>query len=173
MEKIFYADCSAHENSELAVKRILEKYYDIPNAEIDRNEQGKPFLKNAPLFFSVSHTENKRFIAISRENVGIDAESLQREVAYLPIVKKFDGEERTEIRSRRDFLYHWTAKESAVKWLGGSLAHDLYKLRYIKEKLYYGEIELPVRICFFIRENILICVCSERDFSNAEQITVY
>ncbi|MFQ9738168.1 MAG: 4'-phosphopantetheinyl transferase superfamily protein [Christensenellaceae bacterium] len=27
----------------------------------------------------------------------------------------------------RGFLRHWTAKESVVKWLGGSLASDLKK----------------------------------------------
>ena len=156
MEKIFYADCTAHENSELVVKRILEKYYDIPNANIVRNEQGKPFLENSPLFFSVSHTQNKRFIAVADENIGIDAEWLNREVDYLPIVKKFDGEERREIQSKIDFLYHWTAKESAVKWLGGSIARDLYKLRYIKGTLYYGEIPLPVQISFFMQDDILI-----------------
>ena len=140
-----------------------------------RNENGKPFLENGgeySLFFSVTHTADMLYIAVSDENVGIDAESLSRMPDFLPIVKKFDAEERAKIRSTSDFLYHWTAKESAVKWLGGSIARDLFKLRYVKEKIYYGEIELPAKLVFFKRNGILIAVCGERDFSNAEFIDI-
>ncbi len=173
MEKIYYTDKSAYPNSETAIKRVLSEYFNLKNAEIAKNEHGKPYLENGrdiPLFFSLSHTENRLFIAVSDENVGIDAESWLRQIDYLPIIKRFAPEERKEILSLADFLRHWVAKESAVKWLGGSLAHDLHKLRFVENRLFYGEIEFPTHLVFRKLENYLIAVCSERDFGNAEFI---
>ncbi len=173
MEKIFYAERSAYPTSEHAVKQVLDEYFALPNATIIRNENGKPYLENGKsLFFSVTHTEDMLYIAFSDENVGVDAENLSRMVHFLPIVKKFSLEEREEIRSETDFFYHWTAKESAVKWLGGSIAHDLFKLRFLQGKLYYGEIELPAKLVFLQRDGVLLAVCGERDFSNAEFIGI-
>ena len=173
MEKIFYAERSAYPTSEHAIKRVLTEYFALPNAKIIRNENGKPYLENGKsLFFSITHTAERLFIAVSDENVGIDAENLSRSVDFLPIVKKFSSAEREEIHSESDFLYHWTAKECAVKWLGGSIARDLLKLRFIKGKLSYGEIELPANLVFLQRDGILLAVCGERDFSNAEFIGI-
>ena len=172
MEKIFYTDKSAYPDSETAVRRICSEYFNIENAVILRNENGKPFLSNppTPLFFSVSHTENALLVAFSDENVGVDVESLSRNVDYAPVLSRFAPEERKEILSKADFLRFWVAKESAIKWLGGSLAHDLRKIRYAKGRLFCGEIELPAKLAFHTIESRLVAVCSERDFKNAELI---
>ncbi len=173
MEKIFYTDKSAYPDSRTAVQHVLSKYFNLKSAAIERNEHGKPFLVNGnelPLFFSVSHTGNRLFIAFSDENVGIDAENLSRQPDYLPILKRFPPEERKEILSPAHFLRHWIIKESAIKWLGGSIAHDLYKLRFVENRLFYGEIEIPVRLTFHSFESYILAICSERDFSSAEWI---
>lgn len=171
MKKIFILSQNAYPTSETAVKDILVKYFQIENAQIERGDHGKPFLvggKDIPLFFSIAHTDNKLFIAVSNENVGIDAEYIDRKVDYSFIVKRFSPNERMEIVDTQTFLRHWTAKESAVKWLGGSLAHDLHKLRFEKDILYYGEIEIPTKLWFQLIENCIVCVCSEQDFADCE-----
>ena len=173
MEKIFYTDKSAYPDSESAIKQVLSEYFNLKSVTIARNEHGKPYLENGreiPLFFSVSHTENRLFIAFSDENVGIDVENLSRQTDYLPIIKRFSPEERKEILSPTDFLRHWVAKESAIKWLGGSLAHDLHKLRFFENRLFYGEIEIPAYLTFHTFENYVLAICSERNFTNAEWI---
>lgn len=173
MEKIFYTDKSAYPDSQTAIRCVLSEYFNLKNVEILRNERGKPFLVNGnelSLFFSVSHTENRLFIAFSDENVGIDAENLTREIDYLPIMKRFSIEERKEILSPADFLRHWVAKESAIKWLGGSIARDLHKLRFVENRLFYGEIEIPAHLIFHSFENYILAICSERDFKSAEWI---
>lgn len=173
MEKIFYTDKSAYPDSHTAIKRVLSEYFNLKNAIITKNERGKPFLVNGSelsLFFSVSHTENRLFIAFSDENVGIDAENLSRQTDYMPIVKRFAPEERMEILSPADFLRHWVAKESAIKWLGGSLAHDLHKLRFVENRLFYGEIEIPAHLAFHSFDGYILAICSERDFADAEWI---
>ena len=173
MEKIFYTDKSAYLDSESAIKQVLSEYFNLKSVTIARNEHGKPYLENGreiPLFFSVSHTENRLFIAFSDENVGIDVENLSRQTDYLPIIKRFSPEERKEILSPADFLRHWVAKESTIKWLGGSIAHDLHKLRFVENRLFYGEIEIPAHLTFHSFERYILSICSERDFTNAEWI---
>ena len=170
MERIYYTDKRAFDKTDDAIRLILQRDYAIENACILRTENGKPYLENSPLFFSVSHTADTIFIAVARENVGIDAEKINRDVHLETIIKKFKNEERAEIRSKEDFLRHWIAKESAVKWLGGTLARDLYKLDYLDGKMRYGEIEMPVLFTFLRIDDTLLCVCGERDFSCAEHI---
>ncbi|MBQ8684685.1 MAG: 4'-phosphopantetheinyl transferase superfamily protein, partial [Clostridia bacterium] len=159
--------------SENAVQKILAEYFDVENAAILRTENGKPYLekgKDIPLFFSVSHTKDALFIAFCDENVGIDAERLDKQVDYLPIIKRFSDTEREEINSKQAFLRNFTAKESAVKWLGGSLARDFRKLQFVDGKIVYGEIRLPVYTAFPAFDGFVVAVTSERDFSRAETI---
>ena len=172
MEKIFYTDKRKYVTSEQAVKEILAKFFGFQNACISRTETGKPFLVGIPLFFSVSHTGNALFIAVSDRNVGLDAELLNRQTDYEKILKKFPEEERAVIRSQTDFLRFWTVKESAVKWLGGSLAHDLRYLRYIGGELFYKEVPLPVHITFPHFDGFTLAVCGERDFSSVTPVII-
>lgn len=153
------------------MRTLLRENFGVETGDILRTDNGKPYLSGGgdiPLFFSVSHTDELLFIAFSDENVGIDAESLSRKVDYLPIVRKFSEAERREIVSPRDFLRHFTVKEAAVKWLGGTLARDMRALRFEKSRLYYGEIELPAAIAIREAFGHVVAVCSERDFSEAE-----
>ena len=172
MEKIFYTSVNAYPNSETAVLHVFKHFFDMDNMKLIRNENGKPFLSesNRKLFFSVSHTNDVLFIAVSDENVGIDAESETRNVQYGNIVKKFSTDEKKEISTSLDFLIHWTAKESTIKWLGGKILHDLNKLTYAHNQMQYQNIPLPIRITFPPFKNYVIAVCSETDFSNAEYI---
>ena len=175
MEKIFYANKSDFETSEIAVKHILQKYFGIASPVILRSEHGKPYLENEKelkVYFSISHTKEMLFISVSNQNVGIDAENVQREVDYSPIAKKFPKEEQEEICSRGDFLLHWVVKESAVKWLGGTISLDLKKIAYSQEKITYDNRVIPVLSTIKKFKNHLVCVCCEKDFSNAEWISI-
>lgn len=173
MEKIFYTKKNTFPSTDDAVFYLLKTFYNIQNPCIKRNENGKPFLdgnKNAYLFFSVSHTDDLLFVAVGNQNVGIDAEKIDREINYLPILKKFSLTERERIRNKQDFISFWTAKESAIKWLGGTIAKTLSKLQYVDGNLYYNGLALPLSLCFFNIENHVVAVCSEVDFSTAEVI---
>ncbi len=163
MEKIFYTEKDAFPSSERFLRRIFSEFYNLRNAEILRGENGKPFLNGTPVFFSVTHTKEFYFVAVSDENIGIDAEPLAREIDYIPILAKFSVEESIEILNKRDFFLHWTAKESVVKWLGGSLAADLKKISFLRRKIFYSGFELPVRLSHFEREGHLLALCRESE----------
>ena len=154
MEKIFYTN---NVRSEEALKSILSNVYGIEE-EILRTPNGKPYLKSERIFFSVSHTQNRLFIAFSSENVGIDAEYEERNSNFLPVLKKFSAEEKNLIRSERDFLRLWTKKESVVKYLGGSIAKDLKKVVCPYEKAYYDGKELPCVFTELAFDGVLLSV---------------
>ena len=172
MEKIFYTEQNKYHDSTEAIRHILTEYFGVENPRISRTETGKPYLIDTPLFFSVSHTDGLIFIAVSDCNVGIDAERNDRHVDYQKIIKRFPEDERALIRSSTDFLRHWTVKESAVKWLGSSLSHDLRELRYGKDGVFYKEIPLPVYISFPNFKGYMLAVCGERDFSNITPVII-
>lgn len=172
MEKIFYADKSSFASSIATVKEILSEFFGIENAEIARTENGKPFLvgSSVRLFFSVSHTDFAWFFAFSDKEVGIDAEPLDRKIDFAPIAGKFPTEEREHILSTQDFLRYWVLKESAVKWLGGTLARDLKKLRFSDGRMLYNDETLPVCPTIKTVADHLVAVCGERDFSDVEPL---
>ncbi len=151
---------------------MLDTRYGIREAVIERTENGKPYLRDIPLFFSVSHTRSKLFIALSDANIGIDAEETMREVNYPLLLKKFPVEEGEEIGSAEDFLRHWTVKESAIKWLGGTLAHDLQKLSFVKDRLTYGGLDIPVYITTKRIDGHIVSLCSERECADVELISL-
>ncbi len=170
MEKLFYVKRDKYPNSESAVKKILVDYFGVESPVILRTENGKPYLQGGTLYFSVSHTGNDLFIAVCDEDVGIDVENLEKSVDYLSIIKRFSNDEKNEITDKQAFLRNFTAKESAVKWFGGTLARDFRKLTYIGGKIHYGEMQLPAVTAFIPFRSFSIAVTSMQDFSNVEVV---
>ena len=170
MEKIFYTDTTKY-TTEQAVRKILSEYYGTPNAEIVRTKHGKPYVVSGP-FFSVSHTNNRTYIIVSDTPVGIDVEFLMREPRYAATLKRFALNEQAEIRSPQDFLLHWTAKESAIKYMGTTLALDLKHLTYTHEQLTYKGELFPAKLSFLTHEGYQLCVCSGDSVQDVEFIAL-
>jgi len=151
MVDIFYAPREQVSDTESALKKIFSKYYGIANATFTRNEQGKPFLQNGELFFSVSHTKEAFFVAVAPFAVGLDAESQNRSVEFLAIAKKypfFSPIPPTE----KAFLREWTKFESAIKFLGGALASDGKSIRKDDPRFQFSPLE---------KFGHFLCVCTE------------
>lgn len=144
------------------MQTVLSERFGIGDARIVRSENGKPFWENGSLFFSVSHTKAMYFAAVSEENIGIDAEPADRNPRYGALLSRFPYAEREEIKDEKDFLRHWTARESAVKWMGGTLADAFSRLSYMGGELFYRTLKLPVRIDHFTREGHIIALCREK-----------
>jgi phosphopantetheinyl transferase len=168
MGKIFYADKSAF-TTEAALKQILSAYYGMVDATILRTEHGKPYVVNGP-HFSVTHTKNRLYIAFSAEEIGLDAESALRAPYYETIVKKFPTEEADEIDCAEAFLTHWVVKESAVKYMGGTLALDLYKLAYINGCISYDGAPMSAKITLLRHEEFILSICGNTLFKDVEFI---
>ena len=121
---------------------------------------------------ALSYFKNALFIAFCDENVGLDAEKNNRTVNYLPIIRKSPENEREKIKNTQDFLRLFTAKESGIKWLGGKLSRDFSALLFMDGKLSYKDVSLPVQITLREYNGFYLTVCSEKDFSHAEIVTL-
>ncbi len=89
-------------------------------------ENGKPFFRNAPaLHFNLSHTEQFVLLALGGEEVGCDIEYI-RPIRFHLAERYFSPEERAWMQAedtQRRFFRVWTAKESYLKAVGGSIAY--------------------------------------------------
>lgn len=106
-----------------------------------RRAEGKPEIAGPAaehgLHFNLSHTQGLAVCAVSRSEVGIDAENLSRPVNAIEIANQFfsadearglqalDGAERT-IR----FIELWTLKEAMSKGLGAGLRIALDRIEF-------------------------------------------
>ena len=70
MNIVFYAKKAEFVSSKEMIDEVLTKRFQIRDYTLYKNENGKPFLtlqkESAPLFLSVTHTENFYFIAFFR-----------------------------------------------------------------------------------------------------------
>mgnify|MGYP003299576655 CR=1 FL=1 len=88
-------------------------------------DRGKPYFADDTLHFSISHTPKHAFCVLSRNNVAIDAEELDRKIKLRLAEKilspgekaQFDAAENRE----KALLTFWVLKEAAVKLTGEGL----------------------------------------------------
>ena len=112
-----------------AGRQLLAELYraetgeDLP--EIRVTERGKPCFVDSSWHFSISHTPKHAFCALSRNNVGLDAEEADRKInlklaekILSPMEKRqFDAAENRE----KALLTFWVLKEAAAKLSGEGL----------------------------------------------------
>ena len=116
---------SGHE----AGRRLLVELYrqetgqDLP--DILTTDRGKPYFPDSDLHFSISHTPKHAFCVLSKHNVGIDAEELDRNInlkladRILSPVEKAQYEAASDPRTA--LLTFWVLKEAAAKLSGDGL----------------------------------------------------
>lgn len=109
--------------------------WDADTIELDKEAQGKPFvrLNGKRGFVSFTHTKELVMCAISETlDIGIDAE-LERRDINPGIIKRILGEEEWANLEGEDSIKLWTLKEAAVKSLGTGLRTNLKDLELSKE----------------------------------------
>lgn len=112
-----------------AGRALLEEIYRSHTGEapppISVTPEGKPYWKDSPWHFSISHTHRHAFCALMQAPIGIDAEELDRNVS-LSLADKIlsPGEKRQFDQAadkRRALLTFWVLKEAAAKQSGEGL----------------------------------------------------
>ena len=90
--------------------------------EIAEMPQGKPCFVNSPWHFSISHTKNHVFCALSKTNIGIDAEEADREIRLSLAEKILSPVEYRQYAAAPDkraaLLKLWVLKEAQGKLTG-------------------------------------------------------
>ena len=100
-------------------------------------ELGKPYFPQETLHFSISHTKNHAFCCLTHENVGIDAEEMDRRVSPALAEKILSAAEKARYEASSDqnasLLRLWVLKEAYAKLLGKGLGDYLYKTNFDPE----------------------------------------
>lgn len=111
--------------------QLLEKLYreqtgkDLP--PIARTAAGKPYFVDAPWHFSISHTKSHAFCALSRKNIGLDAEEIGREVRKALAHRFLSAAERSRLENGPEdaLLRLWVLKEALAKQTGRGIGNWL------------------------------------------------
>ena len=105
--------------------------------QIAVTEQGKPYFPQEPMHFSISHTKNHAFCCLSKGNVGIDAEEMDRKVSPALANKVLSASEKARYEASSDknaaLLRLWVLKEAYAKLLGKGLGDYLYQTDFDPE----------------------------------------
>ena len=146
-------------SSRVFTERMLRTHYGIAAPQFVRGEHGKPYLTGEDLFFSLSHSHGRTFLAIAKEEIGLDAEWRARPLprAYLARLTPAEREE--------DFFRLWTAKEAFIKYRGSSLADMLPFLRFEHGILFVHGIPACSHLTFCDADGFTLALCSASEQS--------
>ena len=113
---------NGHEAGRALLETMCRKLTGIPMPPICIGERGKPYFEGNDLYFSISHTKNHVFCALSHRPVGIDAEELTRQVKPMLAGKILSAEEFAQYENAADknraLLTFWVLKEAQAKCTG-------------------------------------------------------
>lgn len=116
---------SGHEAGRELLSQLYVQETGEPLPEIAVTKWGKPYFLNSSWHFSISHTKRRVFCVLSRSNVGIDAEELDRPIRLTLADKVLSSAEREQFDRAEDkkcaFLTFWVLKEAAAKLAGTGL----------------------------------------------------
>lgn len=153
--KLFYTTLQTDSRS--FVTSVLQTHCAVPAPQYRRNRNGKPYLVNAPLYFSLSHSGGVTAVAVGEREMGLDLQ-LRDDRKREALLRRLTPAEREE-----DFFRLWTAKEAYVKFTGGTLAGMLPSLVFEQDTLFeHGE---PVAAWLY-RSELLGCalaVCAAEE----------
>lgn len=108
---------------------LSELYRDVtgqPMPQLLRQPRGKPYFSQGPWHCSISHTKTLALCALANCPVGLDAETMGRQVRPALVRKVLSPGELSAWQAAEDptacFLTFWTLKEAAVKYTGQGLS---------------------------------------------------
>ena len=116
---------SGHDAGRALLARLYREQTGKELPQILITRRGKPYFADRSLCFSISHTKNHVFCALSDQNVGIDAEELTREIDPRLADKILSPGELIQYEAAADknraLLTFWVLKEAAAKLSGEGL----------------------------------------------------
>ena len=130
---------------EILLSELLKKHnIDYKNISYNFNEYGKPYIKNYPLFFNISHSNDYVITALADKEIGIDIEKIRP--TSLKTIKHFaTAKEKAYILAKdeniEDRLFKiYTLKEAYFKMLGTNLEQVLdVEFTIEKDKIYCSD----------------------------------
>ena len=167
MIEIYYTYCSV--DSEKFTRYVLARFYNLPNAEINKTINGKPYIKNDKVFFNASHSKGLLALAVGKNEVGLDVESLSGKPRPA-VLNKFTQREKYEIVTSADFYVHWTARESYIKYVAGYLAAMWRRVEFYGKEIYFLGKPAGIPVIQFTLDGYSFSVCGKYTRYNLKKI---
>ncbi len=130
-----------HDVAHTLLKDMLARHFGIHSANVLRNENGKPYVENEGVHFSLSHTHGLAVCVIADSPVGVDCERLvaKSEADIKKFANRFFVENEIKLLekggfSSLDFLKLWTGKEATIKKRGSNMS-ELKNIDVTKENI--------------------------------------
>ena len=121
---VYLFDIDSKDSRYSLIKRCAKNYLKTNDLTEDdltilKDDKGKPYFKNVPLFFNLSHSNKYWALAISDQPIGIDIQNKLNNKA-IAIAKRFFHPQEANLISEHEELFFevWSAKESYVKYHG-------------------------------------------------------
>lgn len=118
-------DQTGHEAGRQLLREIYRREAGEDLPEIRVTDRGKPYFPDSPWYFSISHTSKHAFCALSRNNLGLDAEELDRKVNLKLAEKVLSPSEKQQFdaaeNKEKALLTFWVLKEATAKLSGEGL----------------------------------------------------
>ena len=116
---------TGHEAGRELLKALYFEETGQPLPPILVTDRGKPYFEGNSLYFSISHTKEHAFCALSERSIGIDAEELSRNVNPKLAEKILSSGEKAQFdaaaHKEQALLTFWVLKEAAAKLSGEGL----------------------------------------------------
>lgn len=113
-------------------RKAISDFCGISPEKIDfaKNGYGKPYAKNLPVYFSISHSGDWVVCTVSDKETGIDIEKIR---PHKPkSAEKFATEKELEYiySAEKGFFEIWTLKEAYFKCIGTGLGADIKNVSF-------------------------------------------
>ncbi|MBQ8545749.1 MAG: 4'-phosphopantetheinyl transferase superfamily protein [Clostridia bacterium] len=151
--KVEYLNIDYPNSASLKDKRIIEhntayslldkmlSECGINEYEILKNENGKPYLKDNSIHFSISHTDGLCAVCLNDMPIGIDCEKIDPSFKNRaqPFAKRYFTSCEIELLEKNNyglvtFFKIWTGKEAVIKKYGYNSSH-ITKIDTTKEDI--------------------------------------
>lgn len=150
------------------MSKIL-KNITINSIYFEKNEFGKPFIKNHPeTQFNISHTRGAIAIGFSDKPIGVDIEKIKNpsigatqsnKIAQRFFTKSEISYIVNSTKNKQEKFYEiWTRKEAYIKWVGCGLTIPLTSFNVLDK-------ELKCKISTIQIDEYLISICNDKPFS--------
>ena len=116
---------TGHDAGRMLLSRLYREATGEDLPEIVKLPGGKPVFENSPWHFSITHTPKHAFCALSKNNIGIDAEETDRKINLKLADRILSDNEKRQFDAAGDkakaLLTFWVLKEAAAKLSGEGL----------------------------------------------------
>lgn len=121
---VYLFDIDSKDSRYSLIKRCAKAYLQTCDLNEDdftilKDTKGKPYFKNVPLSFNLSHSNKYWVLAISDKPIGIDIQNKVNNKAIAIANRFFHPQEAKLITEHQELFFEvWSAKESYVKYHG-------------------------------------------------------